>query len=106
MRPKRSVSLPRQPPAAQNMGNSACVLLEKAAQKRVAVNYPEIPPGGAECRTKQNYLIFENDPLNIGFTIPDRLVFEGAQLKRIELLVSHPYAQDMLICLQRYCLGQ
>ena len=28
-------------------------MLEKAAQKRVADNYPEISPGGAECRIKQ-----------------------------------------------------
>ena len=37
-------------------------------------------------------------------TIPGRLVFDGVQLKRIELLESHQYAQDMLKCLQRYCL--
>jgi len=40
------------------------------------------------------------------FAIPGRLVFDGAQLKRIELLASHQYAQDMLKCLQRYCLGE
>ena len=38
--------------------------------------------------------------------IPGRLVFDGMQLKRIELLESHQYAQDMLKCLERCYLGE
>jgi hypothetical protein len=36
--------------------------------------------------------------------IPGTLTFEGAQLKRIELLETHPHAEDMRICLERFCL--
>ena len=35
--------------------------------------------------------------------IPGRLYFEGAELKRIELLAEHPYAEELIICLERYC---
>ena len=35
--------------------------------------------------------------------IPGRLYFEDGQLKRIELLSSHPYVDDLIICLERYC---
>ena len=35
--------------------------------------------------------------------IPGRLVFEHSQLKRIELLASHPHAKTLLICLKKYC---
>jgi hypothetical protein len=35
--------------------------------------------------------------------MPGLLVFEGAQLKSIELLATHPYAADLLICLEKYC---
>lgn len=35
--------------------------------------------------------------------VPGRLHFHSGQLKRIELLASHPYADDLLLCLQRYC---
>jgi hypothetical protein len=35
--------------------------------------------------------------------IPGRLYFRQAQLNRIELLVTHPYAEEMLICLEKYC---
>jgi hypothetical protein len=38
--------------------------------------------------------------------MPGKLEFEGTQLKRIELLESHQYAQDMLKCLERYYLGE
>jgi len=34
--------------------------------------------------------------------VPGRLHFEGTQLKRIDLLASHPYADALLICLQNY----
>jgi hypothetical protein len=37
--------------------------------------------------------------------IPGRLYFEGGQLKRIELLATHPYADELIICLERYCSG-
>jgi hypothetical protein len=37
---------------------------------------------------------------------PGRLVFEGAELKRIELLSRKHYASDLLICLERYCSGE
>lgn len=36
---------------------------------------------------------------------PGRLVFEGDDLKRIELLSLKQYASDLLICLEKYCLG-
>jgi len=39
------------------------------------------------------------------FTIPGRLTFEAGELKRIDLLASHPHAQPMLCCLERYCNG-
>lgn len=32
-----------------------------------------------------------------------RLYFEGSELKRIELLATHPYAKELRICLERYC---
>jgi hypothetical protein len=35
--------------------------------------------------------------------IPGILVFEGGKLKRIDLLTTHPYAEAMLICLEKYC---
>lgn len=34
--------------------------------------------------------------------IPGRLVFHDSQLKRIELLQTHPYAEEMIICLEKY----
>ena len=34
--------------------------------------------------------------------MPGLLVFEGAQLKSIQLLATHPYAADLLICLEKY----
>lgn len=36
-------------------------------------------------------------------TMPGHLYFEGGQLKRIELLSKHPYADELIICLERYC---
>ena len=38
--------------------------------------------------------------------IPGRLYFDGQQLKRIELLKLNQNAQDLIICLERYCLGE
>jgi hypothetical protein len=35
--------------------------------------------------------------------IPGRLYFDHGQLKRIELLADHPYADDLILCLQKYC---
>lgn len=35
--------------------------------------------------------------------VPGRLHFEAGQLKRIELLATHPYADELIICLERYC---
>ena len=37
--------------------------------------------------------------------IPGQAVFDGSQLKRIDLLHSHPYAEQLLICLERCCAG-
>jgi len=37
--------------------------------------------------------------------IPGQVVFEGAQVKRIDLLGSHPHAEALRICLERYCSG-
>ena len=34
--------------------------------------------------------------------LPGRLYFEERQLKRIELLASHPYANELIICLGKY----
>ena len=34
--------------------------------------------------------------------VPGRLYFEAGQLKRIELLETHPYADALIICLERY----
>lgn len=34
--------------------------------------------------------------------IPGRLYFNGSQLNRIDLLEMHPYAHDLLICLEKY----
>jgi hypothetical protein len=36
---------------------------------------------------------------------PGRLVFEASDLKRIELPSQKQFARDLLICLERYCLG-
>jgi hypothetical protein len=38
--------------------------------------------------------------------IPGRLHFQADQLKRIELLSSHQYADELIICLERYCSGR
>jgi hypothetical protein len=35
--------------------------------------------------------------------VPGRLYLSGSQLKRIELLAAHPYAEELIICLERYC---
>ena len=35
--------------------------------------------------------------------IPGRLYLADGQLKRIELLDAHPYTDDLIICLQKYC---
>ena len=34
--------------------------------------------------------------------VPGRLYFEGGQLKRIELLTSHPHTEALIICLEKY----
>jgi hypothetical protein len=34
--------------------------------------------------------------------VPGRLYFEAGQLKRIELLETHPYTEALIICLERY----
>lgn len=38
--------------------------------------------------------------------IPGRLYFDVHQLKRIELLNLNQNSQDLIICLERYCLGE
>jgi hypothetical protein len=38
--------------------------------------------------------------------IPGKLTFEGTQLKRIDLLESHPHTKDMLFCLKRLDWGE
>ncbi len=38
-------------------------------------------------------------------TVPGRLVFEGNQLVRIDLLTLNQFAKDLAICLERYCPG-
>lgn len=35
-------------------------------------------------------------------TVPGRLYFSGSQLKRIDLLAAHPYARQLVICLEKY----
>jgi len=35
--------------------------------------------------------------------VPGRLYLSGSQLKRIELLASHPYTEELIICLEKYC---
>jgi len=35
--------------------------------------------------------------------VPGRLYFEAGQLKRIELLSSHPHTEALIICLEKYC---
>ena len=37
---------------------------------------------------------------------PGRLIFEGTELKRIELLSRKHFASDLIICLERYCFGE
>lgn len=34
--------------------------------------------------------------------VPGRLYFSGSQLKRIDLLRTHPYARELVICLEKY----
>ena len=36
---------------------------------------------------------------------PGKLVFEAGELRRVELLSQKQFADDLLICLERYCLG-
>jgi hypothetical protein len=38
--------------------------------------------------------------------VPGRLHFRSGQLKRIELLASHPFADELIICLEKYCSGR
>lgn len=38
--------------------------------------------------------------------VPGRLYFDGSQLKRIELLATHPYANELVIYLERYGLSR
>lgn len=38
--------------------------------------------------------------------IPGRLVFDGPELKRIELLTLNHFSKDLIICLKKYCLGE
>ncbi len=38
--------------------------------------------------------------------VPGRLHFRSGQLKRIELLASHPHADELIICLEKYCSGR
>ena len=35
--------------------------------------------------------------------VSGRLYFRSGQLKRIELLAAHPYADELIICLEKYC---
>lgn len=35
--------------------------------------------------------------------IPARLRFRQSQLYRIDLLTSHPYSEELLLCLEKYC---
>jgi hypothetical protein len=37
--------------------------------------------------------------------VPGRLHFRSGELKRIDLLTSHPYADELIICLEKYCSG-
>jgi hypothetical protein len=37
---------------------------------------------------------------------PGRLVFDGAELKRVELLSRKHFASDLIICLEKYCSGE
>lgn len=37
--------------------------------------------------------------------IPGRLVFEDGKLVRVELLTLNQNAKDLVVCLERYCLG-
>lgn len=37
--------------------------------------------------------------------IPGKVVFDGSQVKRIDLLGSHPHAKELLIALEKYCSG-
>ena len=37
--------------------------------------------------------------------IPGRLRFENGQLKRIDLLSTHPYADELIPGLEKYCSG-
>ena len=38
--------------------------------------------------------------------IPGRLVFDGPELKRIELLTLNQFSDDLIICLKKYFLGE
>jgi hypothetical protein len=38
--------------------------------------------------------------------VPGRLHFRSGQLKRIELLASHPYADELIFCLEKYYSGR
>jgi hypothetical protein len=38
--------------------------------------------------------------------VPGRLYFDAGQLKRIELLTSHPHTEALIICLEKYCSGR
>lgn len=40
------------------------------------------------------------------FNIPGRLIFEDGMLKRVALLHTHTNADEMRICLEKYCSGE
>lgn len=37
--------------------------------------------------------------------MPGQLHFHAGELKRIDLLASHPYADALIVCLEKYCSG-
>lgn len=40
------------------------------------------------------------------FAIPGRVYLQDLQVKRINLLASNPYTDELIICLERYCSGR
>ena len=48
-------------------------------------------------------MIEKRNPMGLANTA--ETVFEAGDLKRIELLSQKQFVRDLLICLEKYCLG-
>jgi len=82
------------------LGQIALVLLTDLAHNLLADFRHKVLVGSKFERFGQKRIV--RDLLQI----PGKLTFVNGELKRIELLSSHPNTKDLLICLEKYCLSE